>query len=347
MNELGNFIGREGFVWWIGVVEDRQDPEKLGRVRVRCFGWHTEDKALIPTNSLPWAYILQSSNVPASYTPKEGDWVIGFWADGNNAQTPVVMGTLQGKPKNKPDTAKGFSDSSGIYPKRLNESTLNRLSRGRVDGTIHETRRRNLKTGVKIAGSGSTWNEPAPTFAPTYPYNFAIESESGHVFELDDTKGNERVNLSHKNGSYFEMDAIGNRIDKITKDKFTIVVGDDFVSVVGNCNLTVEGNCNLKSIGDLNIESKNINISASKNIKFKAGSKLMLEGSSVDIKSSNDTKIGAGGKMSVKGKSSTLQGNTIKLAGKISNKVKVKSKLGVILPTGSASSPSDTGLKTP
>ena len=44
-----SFIGLEGFIWYIGVVEDRQDPEQLGRVRVRCFGWHTDEKSKIPT----------------------------------------------------------------------------------------------------------------------------------------------------------------------------------------------------------------------------------------------------------------------------------------------------------
>ena len=44
------FMGLEGFIWWIGVVEDRQDPEQLGRVRVRCFGWHTDEKDKIPTD---------------------------------------------------------------------------------------------------------------------------------------------------------------------------------------------------------------------------------------------------------------------------------------------------------
>ena len=38
------FMGLEGFVWFIGGGEDRQDPSKLGRVKVRCLGFHTEDK---------------------------------------------------------------------------------------------------------------------------------------------------------------------------------------------------------------------------------------------------------------------------------------------------------------
>ena len=44
-----HFMGMDGFVWFVGVVEDRNDPSKLGRVRVRCLGYHTADKTLIPT----------------------------------------------------------------------------------------------------------------------------------------------------------------------------------------------------------------------------------------------------------------------------------------------------------
>ena len=32
------------FTWFMGVVEDRMDPEMMGRVRVRCFGFHTESR---------------------------------------------------------------------------------------------------------------------------------------------------------------------------------------------------------------------------------------------------------------------------------------------------------------
>ena len=46
------FMGLDGFIWFIGVVEDRNDPSKLGRVKVRCLGFHTEDKNDIPTEDL-------------------------------------------------------------------------------------------------------------------------------------------------------------------------------------------------------------------------------------------------------------------------------------------------------
>ena len=47
---MENFQGQDGFVWFTGVVEDRNDPTKLGRVRVRCVGYHTDDKVKIPVS---------------------------------------------------------------------------------------------------------------------------------------------------------------------------------------------------------------------------------------------------------------------------------------------------------
>ena len=53
MDFAKDFLGYN-FVWFIGEVEDRNDPLRLGRVKVRCFGWHTTDKAVLPSENLPW-----------------------------------------------------------------------------------------------------------------------------------------------------------------------------------------------------------------------------------------------------------------------------------------------------
>ena len=53
---MKNFMGKDGFQWFVGVVEDRADPKKLGRVRVRCLGYHTENLDKLPTDDLPWAH---------------------------------------------------------------------------------------------------------------------------------------------------------------------------------------------------------------------------------------------------------------------------------------------------
>ena len=48
---MKNFMGKDGFQWFVGVVEDRMDPKRLGRLRVRCLGHHTEDKDKLKTLS--------------------------------------------------------------------------------------------------------------------------------------------------------------------------------------------------------------------------------------------------------------------------------------------------------
>lgn len=340
-----NFFGLEGFVWYVGVVEDRNDPEKMGRVRVRCFGWHTEDKELIPTNMLPWAHPMLPVNSPATYTPKEGDMVFGFFLDSDNAQNPVIVGVFSGKPKAKPDYSKGFSDprtnfkntpSASAYPIRLNEPTTSRLARGRVDGTVIELIKRSLRKNIKTAG-GKKWSQPSPSYDAKYPYNYAHETESGHAFELDDTKGSERVHLAHKLGTYVEFDAAGNRVDKIVKDKYTVIVGNDYVSIDGDCSVTVAGNCNLKVGSKLKIEADEIEMSAANSIKVQ-GKEIFAEADSgdVNIKASNDMNITGGATASLSGSTTaTVQAAVVDLAGQVVN-----------LQSGSATEASEAGLST-
>ena len=64
---INNYMGRDGFIWFIDVVEDRNDPLELGRVRVRCLGYHTDDLSAIPTSSLPWAHVMHPTTDPSMH----------------------------------------------------------------------------------------------------------------------------------------------------------------------------------------------------------------------------------------------------------------------------------------
>ena len=124
---MANIYGN--FVWWQGVVEDILDPLYLGRCKVRILGYHTDNKTEktgIPTDDLPWATIMQPttsaaiSGIGTTPTgPVRGTWVIGFFRDGEDAQEPVIMGTIGGIPEEGPNPALGFNDPDGKYP--LNE----------------------------------------------------------------------------------------------------------------------------------------------------------------------------------------------------------------------------------
>lgn len=101
---MQRIFNKDGFNWWIGVVEDRNDPEKIGRVKVRIFGYHTDSKELLSTSDLPWAVPIMpitsasTSGLGSSpLGPVTGSWVIGFFLDGEDCQQPAIFGTISTK----------------------------------------------------------------------------------------------------------------------------------------------------------------------------------------------------------------------------------------------------------
>ena len=127
------------FTWWQGIVENRNDPDKMGRYQIRIFGYHTKDKTKLPTADLPWAIPMQPvtsaaiSGVGSSPTGiVEGSAVVGFFADGPDGQIPVIMGsfgamTMLPSNENGPikfdRTTVGFYDESETFPE-INQSPL-------------------------------------------------------------------------------------------------------------------------------------------------------------------------------------------------------------------------------
>ena len=95
--ENTNFTGKDGFVWWVGEIENRADPLGIGRCQVRIFGWHNTNKLKVPKEDLPWAHPMYPLNSTRMFSaPQVGEWVVGFFLDGENAQQPVMMGMLPG-----------------------------------------------------------------------------------------------------------------------------------------------------------------------------------------------------------------------------------------------------------
>ena len=274
------FMGMDGFVWFTGVVEDRNDPSKLGRVKVRCLGLHTESLVDIPTEDLPWAHIMQSTNNPSMQglgnTPSflvEGTWVVGFFLDAVEKQQPLIMGTLPGIPQAVADKTKGFNDPNGTYPSSeithsghsTEESDINRLARNETDKAHSviakkdtdydaDTAKDGKTKEVTIANVDTTWNEPSSAYAATYPKNHVFESESGHIQEFDDTTDNERIHEYHKSGTFYEIDKDGNKSTRVIGDNYEVVAGSNYVNVKGDVNLTIDTNCNTYIKGNWNIQ---------------------------------------------------------------------------------------------
>ena len=50
---LSHQLGFDGFIWFIGVVESKDDPMHAGRCKVRIFGWHDKNTDNLSTDDLP------------------------------------------------------------------------------------------------------------------------------------------------------------------------------------------------------------------------------------------------------------------------------------------------------
>tara|TARA_B100000287_G_scaffold120544_1_gene112376 strand:+ start:6251 stop:7795 length:1545 start_codon:yes stop_codon:yes gene_type:complete len=117
-------MGRDGFTWWVGEVEDIEDPQNLGRTKVRIIGWYTGAGNVaytkdMPTEDLPWAVTMlptDQAGIKNSGTKCElqvGAQVLGFFLDGEEAQLPVVMGSLRGFKNNSKDGAASTEAETG------------------------------------------------------------------------------------------------------------------------------------------------------------------------------------------------------------------------------------------
>ena len=337
-----DYLGKNNFIWFNGVVEDRQDPQKLGRLRVRCVGIHTNNKDDLPTSDLPWSQLIHpitSSGISGLGSSPgfivEGTWVFGYFRDGYAMQEPMVIGTLPGKPVELADVNKGFYDPNGIYPKYKDEVDTNRLATNDSNNPHLglELRKLTRKTGVPTADFDSvpvqehiatdieasdsdTWSQPIIPYGAVYPYNHVFESESGHIFEIDDTLDNERIYQAHRTGTSYEIDKDGNQVDIIKGDHYNIVSGKRQVVIEGNTDITIGGRHKLyiNKDGALNNHYDiQIGPNASVNIQIDKGDmNVVLKDGKMNTNVAGDYNMKIGGNMNldVRGnKSETVSGN--------------------------------------
>ena len=141
----------------------------------------------------------------------------------------------------------------------------------------------NLKTvsDVSVEETRGFWEEPHPKsikidekpyISSQYPYNHVHESESGHISEIDDSPGSERLFTQHMSGTFEEIHPDGSKVVKIVGDNYEIVAGASNVSITGNVNLTVAGTVRELIRGDYHLEVEgNYTQKIHKNHRVKVG----------------------------------------------------------------------------
>ena len=392
-------------IWFIGVVEDRTDPLKIGRCKVRCLGFHQQNMKELPIEHLPWAQLLIPPNSQNEIKPpKEGSWVIGFFKDGVKCQEPMVISLIPGIPTISSEDSKedyGFYDKGtdkdkrpfppkelkysvdgkklqieegepDFYPPKeegylkqsIDEPDTPRVSRNdvgelkdkegkttkefrndktelpknthidkvkewRIGGDNYEKEGITKALSEQIVGEnsaysktdkidrtsenaserkvdgkfidgddGKVWKEKETAYKTVYPYNKTEQTESGHVFEVDDTKGAERIHQQHRSGTFYEIHPDGSKVEKVMADNFHITQQNEYKLNLGNYEVTIKKNKGERVEGDIFIH-----INGERSLKIDSNSHVEILG--------NDTYTTKGNReqTTVGNKDETVKGN--------------------------------------
>ena len=173
--------------WFIGEVVDLNDPDKLARIKVKIYGIHDDDS--IQNSDLPFAQVVApiteggTNGLGNPLGIQVNALVFGIFLDGMDSQLPLILGSI---PKFEGD-------------KRDTPST-NKLARGE----------NTLTKSVTVSGA------PSDPYAAVYPNNKVTQTSSGHIIEIDDTDGAERIHIRHKSGAFVEFHPDGSVVVKTT-----------------------------------------------------------------------------------------------------------------------------------
>ena len=185
------FVGGQ-FAWFTGVVEDVNDSEYLNRVKVRAFGYHSDDKAEVSTSDLPWATVMASTlnaghrGVGSNHQLAVGSWVIGFFRDGPSAQDPIILGSVA---TSQPD---GTLDIPAEAQVSGNTNAVYKSSAGHLvelDNTLNASRIKvthSKGTSILIDNDGNvTIDASSGTTNDTIKHNVTIIGDTTITGKLD------------------------------------------------------------------------------------------------------------------------------------------------------------------
>lgn len=159
---------------WSGVVENRNDPLRLGRCQVRIVGLHTHDKTALPTEQLPWAYPLQPITSAAmngiGLTPVgvvEGTWVIVMFRD-EDKQQPIILGTVGGIPQNESRTVDSDDENISLdsVTTKIEETPKGTVLITSDGGTVNDGNGNPIKVGIETITAKIVTSKSLPSAIP-------------------------------------------------------------------------------------------------------------------------------------------------------------------------------------
>lgn len=242
-NSIKNPAASGEDTFFIGIVDDIDDPLELGRVKVRIINQNDNDT---PTakEDLQWCTVgmpLTSASLNGIGTSptwlQVGSYVMGTYLDKKTKRQPFLQFTFNKIPGND-----------------INKHDVSKLARAE-----------------NIIDKDLIGPEPAPAYDAKYPYNKVISTPGGHVIEIDDTPEAERIHIFHKSGSYVEIDHTGRMVKKVVGDDYQILANNSEIHIEGKLNVYIKGNATLKIDGNYSADvAGTYTVKSSGNMKFEA-----------------------------------------------------------------------------
>ena len=201
-----NFIGKDGFNWFVGQVENDGsghfisdlaknvagaaaniatnytalgifgktdfDFDWTNKVKVRIMGYHSPSKAELPTEDLPWALVMmpvtqpQRSGIGSLHQLQINSWVVGFFMDGANAQVPIILGAIGDE---NPQTGYGSEGGTATGFDKLSSPEYNEKKHGGQGTSVGGT-------GSTVADNPETGQEEAPKNNAGVPEEEGVDS---------------------------------------------------------------------------------------------------------------------------------------------------------------------------
>lgn len=172
----------------------------------------------------------------------------------------------------------GFRDPESKYPSSeyAEDVDTNKLAQGDVENTIVIDKNKDRVVGAKLPG-GDSFEQPESPYNAQYPHNKVIQTESGHVIEMDDTPGAERLHIYHKSGTFIEIDSLGSMVKRTKGSDYTLIDCNGKISIQGKADISVNGACNIYVGNDANIEVEgDTNLTCHNDINANAGGKFNM-----------------------------------------------------------------------
>lgn len=255
------------------VVFNNDDPEKIGRVQLLIHGVHEQMTKDSDLTNLPWADVMQGcgfapiGGTGLSSVMRKGTWVYCFFED-DNEQRPIVMGVCTGITEDRKDVFKDWFEN---YPskERTGSSDFGQTCIGKD---------RCISKYLKDNGADEKLD------SSRYLSSHVLETPCGHLIELDDTKGDEKICITHSQGkTQIKIDNAGNIVViaagnqgityKVQKDVRYEIDGDMSIKVKGKIGIETEQDFNLTVKG-----RKSEEVHKDSGVHVKGDSNIVVDG---------------------------------------------------------------------